>query len=62
MFQLFFKKVGKHLVLLGEILLRTLRVGFDRGFVLLFIPIGWADLAVLINKLESLDESESFIN
>lgn len=50
------------LILLIEIFLTAFRVRLDGGFVLLLVPVGWTDFAVLVNELESFDQAKSFID
>ena len=47
-------------VLLGEVFDLVVRVGDDGGFA--WLPSGGADLSVLVDVLEGLDESESFVD
>lgn len=50
------------LSMLVEITLRSLRVRFDSIGVGFGIPIGRTNLSVFLHKLESLDESQGFVN
>ena len=47
------------------LLLPVLFVTLDRfleSVLITLLPLGWADFSVFINILESLDESENFVN
>lgn len=50
------------LLLGGEVLELLLGVGFDRVLVGVRVPVGRADLSVLLKELERLDESEGLLN
>jgi hypothetical protein len=36
--------------------------GFLEGVLVSLLPLGWADLSMFVNVLESLDESEDLID
>jgi hypothetical protein len=48
-------------MVVGPVLLVGLDLGLE-GVLVSLLPLGWADLTVLVDILESLDESQDFVN
>lgn len=48
--------------MLAEVLLGLIHIGLNGGWVCLWVPVGGAHLAVLLDELEGLDQTQHFVH
>lgn len=48
--------------MLAKVLLGLIHIGLNGGWVCLWVPVGGAHLAVLLDELEGLDQTQHFVD